>query len=492
MVTPELGETRYFSRPGKRAPCAKAGGMADFCAVLVDALQDSGVEVHVAMPDYRGILPSHAAGLRNLHLCPDQEFDHRKSVYDGGREAMVHGSLAFQREVIRLLPEIRPDVVHCHDWMTGLVPAVARELNIPCVFTLQNLHDHNLTLRDLEAAGIDARDGMWRHLFYQHFPAGYETTRDFNFFSPLASGIHAADFVTVVGHGFLEEINDGRHPVPGLVREAIRGKHNDGRAHGILNALPDTYRPENDPHVCFRYDAASHVEGKRRNKREAQRRLGLEINESAPMLFWPSRLDPAQKGCHLLAEILHSLITDYADLGLQVVFVADGSARGDFEHIVKSNDLENRVVVTGFSEELSRLAYAASDFTLMPSAYEPCGLSQLAGMRYGSLPVVHGTGGLRDTVFPMDGSAEHGNGFVFETYHARAFRAVIDDAMRFFIRPDREKMDVISRVMRRAAVSYSPTEMIGKFQGVYDDAILFCNDGRMERASCAARAILGP
>jgi starch synthase len=447
----------------------KAGGMADANALLFDGLCESGATVHLALPDFRTILgPESAACSRRLHLCKDREFSYRRSVYEGDADSNLRAALAFQRDVIHyVLPQLRPDLVHCHDWMTGLIPAAARKMGIPSVFTLHNLHDECASLEHIEDRGIDAA-GFWKHLYFRNYPGCYETARhEHNAVSMLASGILAADEMNTVSESFLAELVSGRHGAPGCVADAAWRKLDAGCAHGIPNSLPASCSPERDTSLPQSYDASSHVAGKRANKRKLQQMLGLELDEDAPMLFWPSRLDPMQKGCQLLAEILYQVVSDYWALGLQVVFVADGPFRMYFEGIARHHQLEHRIAVRGFERNLSRLGYASADYILMPSAYEPCGLAQMVGLRYGSLPIVHATGGLRDTVKPLAPDGASGNGFVFEFHDTQGLRWAIDEAMRFRIRPAAEREAVVARIMTEAAESFTPAGMIDRYLALY-------------------------
>lgn len=468
LVTPELSASSFLGRNGRHAPCVKAGGLADVSALLVDSLSDAGADVHVAMPHFRNLFQSGTTGhSRQLHLCQDREFFYRRSVYDGNAESNLRAALAFQRDVIHyVMPRIRPDIVHCHDWMTGLVPAAARTMGIPSLFTVHNLHDERSSLGHVEDRGIDAAN-FWRHLYFRDYPHSYESTRDHNPISMLGSGILAADHVNTVSQSFLHELSVGGHGASWPVVDAVRGKMQAGRAHGILNAIAAEISPSRDPHLVERYDETSHVAGKKANKLALQKMLGLEEDEEAPILFWPSRLDPVQKGCQLLAEILYRTVSDYWALGLQVVFVADGPFQEHFRRIAEQHGLQHRIAVRGFNEGLSRLGYAASDFTLMPSAYEPCGLAQMAALRYGSLPIVHATGGLRDTVTPLDPVARTGNGFAFETHDAPGLRWAIDQAIRFQIRPAPERISNITRVMTEAGEAFAPASMVNQYLDLY-------------------------
>lgn len=472
LVTPEISESRFLATNGKQAPCVKAGGLADVSALLLDSLTDAGADVHVALPHFRSLFePGPNGHSRRLHLCKDREFYYRRSVYDGCSDSNLRAALAFQRDVIHyVMPRIRPDLVHCHDWMTGLVPAAARSMGIPSIFTMHNLHDERTTLSHIEDRGIDSA-GFWDNLYYDNYPRFYEESRNTNPVSMLGSGILAADRINTVSESFLTELSNGGHNAPWQVADAVRGKIAAGHATGILNSLPDSRSPSNDRFIVRRFDADTHAEGKAENKAELQRILGFEENPEAPLLFWPSRLDPVQKGCQLLAEILHQVVTDYRDIGLQMVFVADGPFVRHFEEIVEIHGLHRRVAIRKFHEPFSRLGYAASDFILMPSSFEPCGLAQMIGMRYGSLPIVHATGGLRDTVTQLDPENDKGNGFLFEVHNAEGLRWAIDQAIDFHRLPEHVKQRNIRRVMTKAKGAFVPDNMTNKYLSMYQSLI---------------------
>lgn len=468
LVTPEISESHFLATNGKEAPYVKAGGLADVSALLMDSLSDAGADVHVALPHFRSLYePGPNGHSKRLHLCEDREFYYRKSVYDGTNHSNLLAALAFQRDVIHyVMPRIRPDIVHCHDWMTGLVPAAARGMGIPSIFTMHNLHDETTTLAHIEDRGIDSA-GFWSHLYFSRYPFSYEETRDHNPVSMLGSGILAADRVNTVSPSFLQELSNSGHNAPSQVADAIRGKICAGHASGILNSLPDRRSPMKDRAIFRNFGPEDHVQGKRENKLELQRILGLEERADAPMLFWPSRLDPVQKGCQLLAEILQNLVTDYWEDGLQVVFIADGPFARHFEDITEIGRLHHRVAVRRFHEPLSCLGYAASDFTLMPSSFEPCGLAQMIALRYGSLPVAHRTGGLRDTISHLDFGTDSGNGFLFEIHDSGGLRWALDRAMDFHRSPAEEKERHRQRIMYEAQNTFSPDKMIEKYIGMY-------------------------
>lgn len=471
IVTPELNSSSSEWMRGGKAPRAKAGGLADMCTMLVDSLGEKGVDVHIAMPHFRRLFREEPHISRRIHLCQDREFFYRRSVYEGGASDNRKAALVFQRDVIHhVLPQVRPKIVHCHDWMTGLIPAAAKKQGIKSVFTIHNVHNEHVTLAEIEDRGIDAAR-IWDDLYYENFPESYFQSRSWNRVSLLPSAVHSADYVNTVSQSFLDELLSRKHTASECIVEVLAAKHAVGRASGILNAPDSTWTPTTDPSLAVRYGAHSHEEGKQANKAIFQRECGLEEDHSAPLLFWPSRLDPIQKGCQLFADILYRVVSDYYHLGLQVVFVADGPYRKHFENIADFHGLRHRIAVLGFNEVVSRRAFAASDFVLMPSSYEPCGLSQMVGLKYGSLPIVYKTGGLRDSVEHLSDDRNQGNGFVFETHDANGLKWAIDEALRFYQAPLMLKRAVISRIMRDSHRQFSPEAVVKKYTSIYEELL---------------------
>jgi ADP-glucose type glycogen/starch synthase len=469
IVTPEITylPEGMGNLAGKMS--AKAGGMADVSASLVAALHQLGADVHVALPHYRRMFhveigqlvseelrryKSHLPDER-IHLAEDRCFYYRDTVYAQG-EANVKLALAFQREVVNnIIPRVQPDLIHCNDWMTGLIPAVARREGIPCLFTVHNIHSHKLTLARIEDAGIDAAE-FWMNLYYDYPPYNYEESRERNLIDLQASGIFGAHFINTVSPTFLNEIVNGWHSfIPDSIRNEIRNKVNAGCAAGILNAPDPTDNPATDDKIPFKYDAANHAEMKRNNKLALQHALGLEENPDVPLFFWPSRLDPVQKGPKLLTDITYRFLEKYAADGAQLAVIANGPFQQPFWDIREFHGLHRRLAVHNFDGRLSQLGFAASDFTLMPSLFEPCGLPQMQAPIYGSLAVAHNTGGLHDTVEMLNPDASTGNGFIFDTYDAGGLFWAMDQAMAFWRRPADVRAREISRIMTQSLARFT-------------------------------------
>ncbi len=462
IVTPEV--THLPDRMGNLSNCltAKGGGLADVSAGLISALFQQGADVHIALPDYRSIfkdkltpfLERERRRIRRVmpndrvHLAQDKVFYYLNRVYSADAPQNMRLSLAFQREVLNnVIPRVEPDLIHCNDWMTGLIPAMARQMEIPCLFTIHNIHTEKATLAHIEDRGIDAAY-FWDKLFYSRMPYEYEESWGNNPIDFLASGVFAAHFVNVVSPTFLEEIIHGRHPfVPESVKQELWQKWHNQCAVGILNAPDPAYDPVSDDYLPACYGPHDHTDGKRSNKLFLQKSLELIEDVKAPVFFWPSRLDPYQKGCQLLADIFYHFISAHWDRNLQVVFVADGEYQGIFRDIVRFHGLEKRVAICDFSERMEHIAYAAADFIIMPSLFEPCGLPQMIAPIYGTLPVAHDTGGIHDTISDVSVENDSGNGFLFKNYDANGLWWALDQAMVFFSLPQETRNRHISRIM---------------------------------------------
>ena len=465
---------------------AKAGGLADVSASLVSALYRQGADVHVALPDYRQLfkisvnhlvskeLRMYLAGLTDnrVHLAEDRIFYYRDRVYSSYNAESMLVALAFQREVINnIIPKVNPDLIHCNDWMTGLIPGMARRLGIPCLFTVHNIHTQKTTLEQIEDRGIDAAS-FWRELYYDRIPQNYEETRSTNQVDLMASGIFSAHFINTVSPTFLEEVVQGWFDfIPPAVRGEIRSKYHAGCASGILNAPDENQTPDKDPALPEKYNSGNHRQVKRRLKTLFQRKVGLLENADAPLFFWPSRLDPAQKGCQLLAEILFDTIARYSSSNLQIAIVANGSFFEVFDRIRNIHNISGHLAVVPFDNDLSQLGYGASDFMLMPRLFEPCGLPQMIAPKYGSLPVAHNTGGLHDTVDMLDVNLHRGNGFIFNDYDSRALAWAIDRAMDFYMLPADIREREIARIMQEAQRRFNHDVTAQSYIRIYEEML---------------------
>ncbi len=486
IVTPEITYLPQGMGNMTQRMSAKAGGLADVSASLVSALFELGADVHVALPNYRRMFQGDVFNLHDkelrkyhevlpdthIHLAEDRIFYYRDQVYSNYSDESMRIALVFQREVINhIIPRVRPDLIHCNDWMTALIPGMARRRGIKSLFTVHNIHTRQVTLAQVEESGIDAAE-FWMNLFFCGQPVDYYHARSHMSVDLLTSGIFSAHYINTVSPRFLWEIVEGWHSVvPDSVRAELRNKYFAGCSAGILNAPDVSYDPATDDALVRNFTAADVMDGKAANKLALQRELQLKQDVNAPIFFWPSRLDPVQKGPQLLTDILYQLVTDYWKRDLQVVVVANGPHQPWIENIVAAHDLHGRVSVVDFDERLSRLAYAASDFMLMPSLFEPCGLPQMTSPLYGSLPVVHATGGLYDTIEHLDVDQSKGNGFRFDHYNPAGLRWAIDRAMDFHALPADVREREIARVMKESVQQFSHHEVARRYIEIYEDML---------------------
>jgi len=480
LCTPEITELPEGMGNAAQYIRAKGGGLGDISAGLVQHLhEDHRFDLHVVMPrydakirdlariTYREIdLLGRLLGRQGVHLVIDSAFSALTDVYG---ESDIHPRIrraeAFQRYIINeLFSRLEPDLVHCNDWMTGLVPAAARAFGIKSLFTLHNVFTEFETPREIDRSGIDVRR-FQEFLYYRNFPDSSIENWKFNKVDFTATGIHAADVVNTVSPTFLEEIvaGDFEDIIPGSVRAAVRHKHAEGRAIGILNAPGDGMDPRICPHI-IPYDVEDVVEKKRENKERFQRQLGLRVEPQLPLLFWPSRLY-AQKG----PELLLAVASDCAHrLGAQIAVVASGDRTIEAAFRKAAAASGGMIAYHPFREDLSLLGHAASDFVLMPSRYEPCGLPQMIGPRFGTLPIVRATGGLKDTISPLDDGHRSGNGFVFGRHTSDALSAAIHAALHFHGEPEATRRETLQRVMRESLERFTLANTARAYIEVYE------------------------
>jgi len=486
IVTPEVAYLPHGIDNAADYLSAKASGLADASAAMIKALYEQGADVHVAIPDYRTVfnecLPASQrrrlavfkkkVPQERLHLAEDETFFHLSGIYSNYRRENRRRALAFQREIINnIIPYVQPDLIHCYDWMTGLIPALVRQRGMACLFTFENLQTEKCPLSRIEDMGIDAAE-FWQHLYFERMPCNYEETRASNPVDFLASGIFAAHFVNTGSPSFLKEVADGRYGlVPQHVQNELAGKINAGCAVGILDAPDSSFNPTKDKYLAFQYGPQTHAAGKKKSKQMLQKRLSLIQSDRAPILFWPCPLNTVHQGCQLLADILYDVVATYWTENLEVVFVADGDFQRHFQDIAQFHNLGNRIAVCDYNERLAHLAYAASDFVIMASRFEPLGLPQMIGPLYGSLPVAYDTGNIHDAVSALDAKNNTGNGFLFEVHCSQGLFGAISQAMEFYKLPAQSKQKTVGRIMTESRVRFNPADTARRYIKLYEQML---------------------
>ncbi len=416
-------------------PFIKTGGLADVVGSLPAALAEMGHEVKVVLPLYRKIAETQMDGMYfvkeysvniNYREVPvrvwsktidkvayffiqHQGYFERDTLYgyqdDGERFAY------FQKAIIEMLNQLNywPNIVHCHDWQTGMIPCMVKEThqNDPRYTRLKFVYTiHNLAFQgNFGPEMVDACLGLPWYLFDNgniKFDGGI---------SFMKSGILYADKITAVSPTYAQEILT---PEYGERMEGVLNmRRND--LWGIVNGIDlKNWNPNTDPDIPFHYNKVTLKTNKPKDKAALQQELGLNQDPNIMLVGVVSRLT-WQKGFYLLMEQLGAL----TDMNIQLAILGSGEAK--IEDAFR--DLENRnkgkiCFYQGYNEALAHRIYAGADLFLMPSLFEPCGLSQLCSMRYGTLPLVRETGGLKDTVAPYNEYAKSGTGFSFEKYNS--------------------------------------------------------------------------
>jgi len=441
-------------------PYVKVGGLGDVAGALPQALRQQGLDVKLMVPRYGSIDPGRykmnkvmdnfpvymdwrqewcqvlAANNTDFFIENQHFFGSRASAY--GHNDDPERFVLFARaalEACRLSGWI-PDVIHAHDWHSAAAIRLewAAHERAGLVFTIHNMAHQGLCV-----------NSKWPLL------GVYDARGPLNL---MEQAIYAADVVTTVSPTYAHEIQRPEYGfgLDGLLRQR------DSRLVGIVNGIDtDIWNPATDPLIPARFNAAN-LKGKRECKMELQRRQGLRVDPNVPLIGVVSRLDD-QKGISLIVESLGDL---WALTEAQ--FMVLGSGHSGYENAFRSathyhgDRIANWI---GFNNEVSHLVYAASDIFLMPSSFEPCGISQLISMRYGTLPVVRSTGGLVDTV--VDRSQPGGVGYQFGPYDKGSMLHALGRAIRDYYQRDswREAMQ------RAMSLDFSWTRSAARYVDVY-------------------------
>jgi len=392
------------------------------------ALGKLGVESVIFMPRYRG-LPEGKQKLSEkvtVYFIENEVYFNRASLY--GNDGFDYPDNLkrfsfFSHEVFSLAKAIgfRPDVIHAHDWQAALVPVILKaKFNKDPFFkkTKTLLTIHNLAYQGVFPDWWYPELGLDRNLF---------TVDGFEFYGKinlLKAGILFADAVNTVSPHYAREIQTEEYGcgLEGVVKKRAR------RLRGILNGIDTAFwNPQKDKNIKKRYSSRQ-PSGKEACKADLQKSRGWKADPAVPVFGIVSRL-AEQKGVDLLVEIAGTFLSQKA----QLVLLGDGDKvfESAFKDIAKRHP-KRAAVHVGFNAAEAHRIYAGSDFFLMPSAFEPCGLGQLISLRYGTLPVVRRTGGLADTITDVGADPKRGNGFTFEGHNAREFLRAIGRAQMLF------------------------------------------------------------
>lgn len=410
------------------APYAKTGGLGDVAGSLPLALGKLGLQVQVITPKYRGIHKNDEklSDTVAIHFVEHDSYFNRPGLYGDGHGDYPDNLRRFSyfcREALNWCQKnsFQPDIVHCHDWETALIPVFLKLLyaNDPFFGKTKSL----FTIHNISYQGVFQRS-YWDQIGLDHQGEAQNFLKHFNHINTLKGALSSADALSTVSVTYAKEI---LHRKQGCGLQGVLRRRHD-QVVGIVNGLDyDTWNPVNDAHIYQSYSSET-ISLKKINKGRFQTEYGLERDETTPLFGMVSRL-VEQKGIGLLlASAEHFL-----NRPVQWALVGTGEKRyhAGFQHL-KDRFGKKAVFFLQYDETLAQRVYAASDFLLMPSLFEPCGLSQMIGFRYGAIPVARHTGGLVDTVTDIDQDPINGNGFVFKDFKPNAFLKAVDRSLLFY------------------------------------------------------------
>ena len=485
LCTPEITELPQGMGNAANLITAKGGGLGDITASLIKYLNDTNeYELHIVLPKYdqsiKKIADLHSQQIdrmavvlagRGIHLVNDSAFSYINTPYEHGSiHTPIRRSLVFQRYIINnLLDYLQPDVVHCNDWMTGLIPAAARSKGVKSLFTLHNIFTEKQSLKQIELSGIKPMD-FTEWLYFDEFPDlenDWEYHFENNKVDLTASAILASDCFNTVSETFLKELVARNFPeiVPRSVYSMIKQKFEENKAYGILNAPNDNINSEIMPGI-INYSRDKMSEKKPENKKLFQEKMNLPVELDIPLFFWPSRLY-YQKAPDVLVDNMDYFMNKYE---MQIAVVASGDKKTEKQLRRLSRKYKN-VAFIPFVEQLSTLGKVGADFILMPSRYEPSGLPQMEVLRFGTLPIVRATGGLKDSITPLDIQNNTGNGFVFEIPDKTGLEYGIKKAIEFYQKDEKIKERTLKRVMKEGRDKFNMKNTAQKYMKIYDKLI---------------------
>lgn len=472
-------------------PFIKTGGLADVVGSLPKSFPKEEFDVRVVIPNYRcipweyrrdfkyithfymslgevtsseyvGILTTQYGGITFYFIDNDRYFGGNTPY--GDTRFDIEKFCFFSKAALSILPSIdfRPDIIHCHDWQTGVLPVYLHTMfsdnhfyyNIKTIMTIHNLRFQGIW-------DIKTFKKITNFPDYVFRPTDMEYNKDANM---LKGGMVYADYITTVSNSYKNEIQDGYYGegLDGVVR------NRSGNLYGILNGIDyKEYNPETDNEIFSKYNKYGFIENKLYNKRGLQHELGLEENDNKFIIGIISRLTD-QKGVDLISRTIEQVVDDHTQL------VVLGTGDKEYEDMFRYYEWKLKGKVSGniyFSNNRAHKIYSAADAMLVPSRFEPCGLTQLISLRYGTVPIVRETGGLRDTVEPFNIYSDWGTGFSFANYDANEMLNTINYAKHIYFN-HRDKWNGIA--FRGMEKDYSWRNSAKEYAGLYRRLIGQC------------------
>ncbi len=467
-------------------PFIKTGGLADVVGSLPKCFDKKEYDVRVILPKYLcmkqqyvgelkyiahfymnlswreqyvGILKTEYEGITFYFIDNEYYFGGDKPY--GDIRCDIEKFAFFSKAALSALPVIgfRPDIIHCHDWQTGLIPVYLKDSfgegeffsGIKSIMTIHNLKFQGVW----DAKVVKDIAGLSDYYFTS------DKLRDYDDANYLKGGIVYSDYVTTVSDSYAEEI---KMPFYGEGLDGLMRARSNCLC-GIVNGIDyDEYNPETDNKIYNNYNAVTFRKEKSKNKTKLQEEMGLEVNDKKFMIGIVSRLTD-QKGLDLVSCVMDELCQE----NIQLIILGTGEEKYEnmFRHYAwKYNGSVSANIY--YSEEISHKIYASCDAFLMPSLFEPCGLSQLMSLRYGTVPIVRETGGLKDTVEPYNEYESTGTGFSFANYNAHEMLNTIKYAEHIYYDKEREWNKIVDRGM---AKDFSWSTSAKKYEAIYKNLL---------------------
>nr|XP_043619581.1 probable starch synthase 4, chloroplastic/amyloplastic isoform X2 [Erigeron canadensis] len=479
------------------APVAKVGGLGDVLSALSKALQKKGHLVEIILPKYDCMQYESIQDLRVLDIVVESYFDgqlFKNKIWVGTVEGLpvyfiepLHPAKFFwrgktygepddlkrfsffSRAALELLYQAgkKPDIIHCHDWQTAFVAPLYWDIYAPkglnsarICFTCHNFeYQGTAPAAEIASCGLDIH-----HLNRPDRMQDHSSTDRIN---PVKGAIVYSNIVTTVSPTYAQEVRTSK---------GGQGLHATLNAHakkfvGILNGIDtDAWNPATDGYLRFQYNA-NDLDGKAENKKALRRHLGLSIaNSRRPLVGCITRLVP-QKGVHLIRHAIYRAL----ELGGQFVLLGSSpvpSIHREFEEIANKFQTHEHVrLILKYDEALSHTIYAASDMFIIPSIFEPCGLTQMIAMRYGAIPIVRKTGGLNDSVFDVDDDTipvQLRNGFTFVTPDEQGFNGAYDRAFNHYNSDSEGWQELMRKVM---SIDFSWDTSAAQYEELYQQSV---------------------
>jgi starch synthase len=476
-------------------PFAKTGGLADVGGTLPQVIREMGNEIRIMMPKYNfserkfkvhdvirlkdisipfnnreinasvksAFITSSKVKVQVYFLANDHYFSrdglytnpHTKKEYKDNDERFIF----FCKGTLETLKKLgwKPDIIHCNDWMTALIPAYLKTIykddpffkDIKTIFTI-----HNLAYQGIFPKETFAKTGLPHEIFTEN---GVQSAGKLSF---MKAGITYSDFITTVSEKYAQEIRSDEEIGCGLKNLLDKRKKD---LLGILNGADySVWDPETDKLIPSNYSIKD-LKGKKENKKALVSKFNLKYKEDVPVIGIISRLAD-QKGFDLIGEIMTKLM----HLNIQMVVLGTGDKKyHDLFDKMKKENPEKFGVYLGFNENLAHLIEAGSDMFLMPSKYEPCGLNQIYSMKYGTVPLVRAIGGLDDTIESIDPETGTGTGFKFKKYDSNELLKIIKKAVDLY-----SNQKIWTKVMKNCmSRDYSWNVSAKKYINVYKKLI---------------------